>query len=551
MEEARDHFEKGKTLVSEGAWAAALTEFLQSRKLHPNRSATSSAAVCLQKLGRHDEALDLFEILLRESPNLPADMKTAAQREVVELHARVGVIEIRGAEPGATLTIDRQSRGEYPPLGPLRVAAGYHIVRVYKEGFEPFERGLDVAGGQMTAVEARLPRLLQAGRLSVQEQGGKSLDVLVDGNVVGRTPWEGPIAAGEHAVELRGAESLGALPRRIAIRPNEPAKVVFTAERLDASVKVVPSPGDATVAIDDLFVGRGIWDGRLRPGVHRVKLVADGYFPEVRSVELAQGSDKVLALSLRKDPSSPAWRRPGRFGLELDGAAAVSPSLGGDIARACSGACRTGAAVGGHVVVHGGYELWNGVGFGVSVGYLSLLQRTTGRAETLTPVGRAADHGIADDTLKLRGFRAGGWASYRTGGARLALQVRLGAGALVGSVSDTRSGTFRVGAGTRACPLPPAMSDPSCFSIGTAIAAPTANFFYVSPEVRLGLRLGSHVELSAGVEGLVLFGLGTPTWDKTLGIFGAKDGYATFGGARLAGSILGVILPGVGARYQF
>jgi hypothetical protein len=90
-------------------------------------------------------------------------------------------------------------------------------------------------------------------------------------------------------VELRGAENLGALPKRISIRPNERAKMVFTAERLDASLKVAPSPGDASVAIDDIFVGRGIWDGRLRPGAHRVKLVADGYFPEERKVEARAG----------------------------------------------------------------------------------------------------------------------------------------------------------------------------------------------------------------------------------------------------------------------
>jgi hypothetical protein len=241
--EALAHFEKGKKLVKEGAWAAAYTEYMESRKLFPTRSATASAVICLKQLQRYDEALDLDEALLREFPDMPADMKAAAQRELVELRGRVGTIEIRGAELGAAVTIDRQSRGEYPALGPLRAAAGHHIVRVYKEGFEPFEQGLDVVGGQTTAVKVHLVRLLQAGRLKVEEASGKRLDVLFDGNVVGQTPWEGPVAAGEHAVELRGAEGLGALPKRIAVRLNERAKVVFTAERLDASLKVVPLPG--------------------------------------------------------------------------------------------------------------------------------------------------------------------------------------------------------------------------------------------------------------------------------------------------------------------
>jgi hypothetical protein len=552
--EARDHFDKGRKLLEDRAWAAALAEFLQSRKLFPTRSNTSNAAVCLKELQRYDESLDLFEILLREFPNIPADMKTAAQQELVKLHRLVGTIEISGAEPGAILTIDRQSRGEYPLLGPLRVAAGHRTVRVYKEGFEPFERGLDIVGGQTTAVQVRLSRLLQAGRLQVEEQSGKRLDILFDGNLIGRTPWEGPVAVGEHAIELRGAESLGALPKRISVRPNGRAKVVFTAERLDASLKVSPTPGDASVAIDSIFVGRGIWDGRLRPGPHKVKLVADGYFPEEQKLELAQGSEKVVTIQLRRDPFSPAWRKPGRFGLELVGSVPVSPSFGGQVVGGCKSPCSAGAAFGGHVVVHGTLQLWNGLGFGASVGYLSMAQQITGRAEKLKPVGLDADLGIADDTLKLRGFRAGGWASFAIPwpkAERFPIRLRLGAGALIGSVSDTRSGSFRSGAVKGACPLSIKASEPGCFSVGPAIHAPSASFFYVDPEVRVGFRIGRHLELSAGVEGLLLFGLSSPTWDKELGIYGARDGYGTFRAVSLAGSFIGVVMPGLGARYEF
>jgi hypothetical protein len=65
------------------------------------------------------------------------------------------------------------------------------------------------------------------------------------------------------------------------------------------------------------------------------------------------------------------------------------------------------------------------------------------------------------------------------------------------------------------------------------------------------LPAGRNLDLSAGIEGLLLFGLNSPTWNKTLGIYGAKDGFATFPNARLAGSITAVIMPGLGARYDF
>ena len=144
--EAQRHFAKGNALFKSGALGAALPEFLESRRLYATQSATSNAALCLAQLQRFDEALDMYEALLREFPDLAADMKAEAQAEVVRLRGLVGSIDLDRAEIGATIAVDGRSRGEYPPVGPLRVAAGSHVVRVYKDGFEPFEGHVDVMG---------------------------------------------------------------------------------------------------------------------------------------------------------------------------------------------------------------------------------------------------------------------------------------------------------------------------------------------------------------------------------------------------------------------
>ncbi|WP_437946933.1 PEGA domain-containing protein [Sorangium sp. So ce296] len=139
---------------------------------------------------------------------LPAAVKTAAQKEVIALRDRVGTIALVKAEPGAAVVIDGRARGEHPSAAPLRVVAGTHVVRIYKEGFEPFETAASVAGGQTTSVVARLAPLVASGRLRVAERSGRALAVMVDGFEVGKTPWEGPIAVGEHTVVLRGEDSL-------------------------------------------------------------------------------------------------------------------------------------------------------------------------------------------------------------------------------------------------------------------------------------------------------------------------------------------------------
>jgi hypothetical protein len=80
---------------------------------------------------------------------------------------------------------------------------------------------------------------------------------------------------------------------------------------------------------------------------------------------------------------------------------------------------------------------------------------------------------------------------------------------------------------------------------------PGAAWFYLDPEVRVGVRLGSHFELSAGVGVLVLVGLGAHTWNAAQPVNAAGDGYGTFAAETLTNPVLFAVTPGAGARYDF
>ncbi|WP_437946936.1 PEGA domain-containing protein [Sorangium sp. So ce296] len=540
-EEAAAHFEKGRRLYDRQEWDAALAEFLEARRLYPAAwSATSSAGACLVNLGRSDEALDMLEGLLSAyAGSLPAAVKAYAQKEVVALRQRVGTLVLDGAEPGAAITIDGRSRGEHPSPAPHHVLAGSHVVRVYKEGFEPFEASFTVAGGQIARVAARLRPLIQAGRLRVSERNGKALDVMVDGNVVGTTPWEGPVAIGEHTVMLRGEEHFGTLPAQVVIRPKQTVDLALAAEELDAAIRVVPVPASASVAIDGLFVGRGVWEGRLRPGPHTVEAVDDGYVKAARQVKVDRGGRAAVSLALARDPSARRWRKPPRFTLELDGAIALTPSLGGDIAASCGDSCSAGVAFGGHGVFRGGYEIDLGTsfGFGIATGYVRMQQSPSGRSAFIEARGIVEPGvGTADDAIQVRGFVAGAWAGLGFG-ERYPVRLRLGAGALLGSVADTRTGTFTTRRGER-------------YEVGPYIDVHPRAWFYLDPEVRVGMRLGDHVELSAGVDVLVLIG-SAARWDAGQRIFAHTDGEGSFAAETLTDPVLFAVMPGAGIRYDF
>ena len=541
---ARTHFDKARTLSQGGSWSAALAEYLASRALYPTWGNTLGAASSLRKLDRYDESLDLFEVLLRDfGAALPANVREAAQRELVELRELVGTVEIEGAELGAAIAIDGRKRGEHPTPSPLRVAAGSHFVRVSKEGFETFEARLDVAGKQTKRVDARMRALAASGRLRVVEQGGAALDVVVDGDLAGKTPWEGRLALGDHVVLLRGEGDLGTLPVPVSVKRGETTRITLAAERLGATVRVEPVPASAGVAVDSVALGQGIWEGRLRAGKHKIEAAAPGFVTAVREVSLADGARAVISIPLARDPSSPFWRKPPRPShgvLEATGGVPVLPTFGGDIAGGCARGCSAAPGLGAYATLRGGYELSSGLSFGLALGFLFVQESVTARPAAIQPVGVPEKaQGQLDHTLAIRrGALAGPWIGFAFGD-RFPIRVRLGGGALLAWVAETRSGSFDpVHAGPR-------------FSLGPLSTTSFVPMAYAAPELRVGVRLGERFEINVGADALVLIALGEPGWDGARQVNAGSDGIGTFPAERFLGRVLFAIAPGLGLRYDF
>jgi len=528
---------RGIRLLREQAWAPALAEFLLSRGLYPTRVATNNAGIALQRLERYDEALDMFETLLRDF-KVPPAQRANAQRLIAELRQRVGTIDITGSEPGASIVISSVDRGQYPPVKPLRVAAGNHVVRVYKEGFEPFETRIDVAGGQLARVEAKLHKLTDSGRIRVFERTGRTLDVVIDNVTVGKTPWVGRAAVGKHTVRLRGTGKLGTPPASAEVRSQELTQLALVAEDLEASLRVDPVPPGASVWIDGVNVGNGVWLGRLKAGSHSVEVKADGFLTTKRPVELLKGQRERVAVELDRDEDAPRWRKPSKWTVDVSASVALAPTFGGPLADSCAADCANPVGIGPMVTVAGSYELGSGLGFGVQAGYLLVLKRLESRNTTIRPNGYAnSSAGQADDSLRLNSFLAGAHLSYHFGQS-WPVWLGLGAGVLHGQLRDERSGHF---AGQQG-------SDYDAFGV---VAFPSATFFYVAPVLRAGLRLAEHLELSAEVETLLLVALSQPHWDDSLEVAAAGDGIARYDDETLTGPFMALVAPGANLRYEF
>lgn len=231
-------------------------------------------------------------------------------------------------------------------------------------------------------------------------------------------------------------------------------------------------------------------------------------------------------------------RGPGHLEVEAWAAGTFSPSLGGDVAGACSRPCLATLAGGEAVAATLGWRTASGFGLAMTGGALRLVQETTTRAGELLPAGKPANTGKIDDRLVLRGVTFGLAGSYRSGRRRFPVTARLGAGALLGELVDTRSGTFRSSEGTS-------------YDSGVLSDSPAARYVYVTPEVRGGVYLTEHLSVEAGIQAILLFAVTQPRWTNDRALLAAEDGPTSFPNGALTAKWMLVLSPGAAVRYDF
>ncbi len=531
-EEARGHFTKGLTLMTDGAFSAALAEFTASLDLFATRNATLNAAYCLRKLQRFDDSLDMYERFLRDFQNIPPDDKSLAQRAITDLRTLVGTLDIQGGEPGALISISGVARGEYPPVAPLRVAAGSQLVRVFKEGYEPYETRVDVAGGSFVTVKAKMQALKASGRLKVTESGGRAVDVIIDNSVVGQAPWEGSVAVGKHMVMLRGQGKLGTQPVSAEVKSGALSSLSVRAEELDGALRVTPTPPNALIALNSVDLGSGNWTGRVKSGSQKVEISAPGFLKQTRDVKVEAGGISVVNVALERDDDAPQWQKPSKFFADATVGFAIAPSFGGAIADSCGAGCAGGLGVGPLAQLHAGYERGSGFGIGLTLAYLAAFQDTTNRDTTITPaVNQPGVPVKATDHLSLTGYAAGAHLSIRYGD-KIPFLARASGGVLFAKVRDERSGSF------------------SGSDIASAAVAVDSLYAFANPEVRLGYKFTDSFEASLGLQAFLLIATKQPTWDATIQRqVGAQIG--TYQPDTLTGQVVFFVVPAIAARYDF
>ncbi len=536
LAEAKELFRRGVELFEAGDLETALDFFRRSRTRFASMQNTLDMAICLEALGRDDEALEAYDDAIAAfGKDLNEAERANIARKVRALRANVGAIDVSSNVNGSVV-IDGRERARLPLTSPIRVTKGSHVVRVIKDGYITFETTLDVAAGERVPVDAKLAPLTSTGGLRVEDVGVIGADVVVDGVVVGVTPWEGTLGPGTHVIWTRKG-GVGSAPTRAVVLQGQTALLRLKSTALGPVASVVVHPASATITLNGVDVAKGRWDGALPTGHYEVDVNDDGYTPRRASFDVAPGTAPFRGeLSLAVDLEHPRWIHPdsGRFVFGAFVAGGFAPSLhSGPEGNCPTLACKVHGYPGGVMFgLRGGYELASRFSIEASGGYLyfgsSLARQIAIPGATLA----------LDDEVRVTGFWLAAGMSHRLRlGGGWSLRPRVSAGFLVAHSSDPLTGTaVLTGAGA-----------PSSIVVAGGTTVTHSTPFFGTIEIGVERSFGSW-RIGASIGTFVIPAPGPASAHGEIAVGGDKLTTNAFAGERTYGPFV-VLMPQLSVSY--
>jgi hypothetical protein len=157
MEEAKQRFDRGLDLYTEGEYPLALIEFRRAYELVPNYRVLYNIGQVSIQLGQYANARRaLEEYVQKGGDTIPADRRAAVTKDLSMLEQRTAFVEITVNIPGSDVLVDDVAVGKAPLSAALLVDAGIHRVIVRHPGYLQRNDQVTLAGGDRQSLAVTL-----------------------------------------------------------------------------------------------------------------------------------------------------------------------------------------------------------------------------------------------------------------------------------------------------------------------------------------------------------------------------------------------------------
>lgn len=222
-------YDTARILYGDRDYTGALVKFQHAYELSHDPRLLWNIAACEKNLRRYSRMLRLLERYEREGGNLLTEQDRAEANELANTVRRlVSSLIIEVSEPGATVSIDGELIGQTPLPGPVLVDLGKRRISVEKPGFKEHVMVQDVPGASEVNLSVTLQKETRESQLIVSAPGAD--EIFIDGKLVGKSHFQGPIASGRHSVRVN-ADGSRPYFSDLLVRPGETRTVDVNLER--------------------------------------------------------------------------------------------------------------------------------------------------------------------------------------------------------------------------------------------------------------------------------------------------------------------------------
>ena len=191
--------QEGDALFMQRDFVGALAAYERAYALSPNPAILYNRARALQSLARFPEALESLQRFERDADD-GLKRKVAGLADLMaDIAAKVATVNLRCPTPGGRVLIGGHEIGVTPLAHPVAVNAGKTVIEVLADGYFPYHKEVDLAGGTTTSFDVALAPRATLGYLVVRSHVAGSL-VSVDRRTVGLVPAEVALRPGAHPV---------------------------------------------------------------------------------------------------------------------------------------------------------------------------------------------------------------------------------------------------------------------------------------------------------------------------------------------------------------
>ncbi|MCQ2388250.1 MAG: PEGA domain-containing protein [Kiritimatiellae bacterium] len=212
-------------------------------------------------------------------------------RKDFELTRETGLLLVKSDPAGSEVQQNGTSIGSTPLLLTTLPTDETHSFEICRPGYQT--KRIDVALDGRTPVVREEKLTLDSGVLTVSSEPSGA-EVLVNGISRGRTPMTlENVPKGNVSLELR-LDGYNSEKRDLRVVPGMTDTLAFKLRGLPSTIKVVSTPENARVLLDDDYKGKTPLEIKdVSSGLHTLRLELPGYATQARSLTLSNGSSST------------------------------------------------------------------------------------------------------------------------------------------------------------------------------------------------------------------------------------------------------------------